>query len=374
MSGDMGAYVEAFKKAAAITTGAALNFYLPTHLWSEGFWGGDPVWCHITITMLCELDSIDRLGEKIVLRIAGTTIGAVAGLMMSYEGLDDLSRLAVFFVWSLVFAYCEKKDSSRSYCWTIAAVTFGICVFLPRWGRSRTAWKRWWSIMQGTAVAAFWLWVVPLFGILRKPAVSQEFHKMLSTVCKESLTMVADALEQPGEAQSLALVKASDQKAAAALRGLPVSWRKYHYCRTGCEWFSKSNDHEFTAAKELLAGPMTHLYQSCASAARAGHTAAKSPQSVAAVRACIVDVRTALDSYFQQYVTLGDKREEVAAAVAKEALKCIDKGAAELSNPKVACKSQLAQVLLDATRLVQALSKETAAQADKAAKQLEELL
>jgi len=226
------ALIEGGKKAACVVTNAALFFFLPVWVFGDTSWmPADPVWVHITITMLCELDTMDRLNEKILLRTAGTTIGALAGCIMIYPGLNDFMRLVIMFSFVLLWGFIEKKDPTRSYTWTIATVTFGICTYLGRMGKFMTPWKRWWSIVLGTIVTAIWLLLLPWLGVLPKKIVRDELGETAKAAWNGCVVMLEDAIENPGDAEAGKRLSAKQSEVNGLLSKWPASWKQYKYAR-----------------------------------------------------------------------------------------------------------------------------------------------
>merc|ERR1740117_1673011 len=105
-------------------------------------------------------------------------------------------------IWISSLGYIEAKDPQRSYTWTIATVTFGICTYLGRMGKHMTPWKRWFSIVLGTLVTCIYLLVLPYFGILPKKIVRNELGDTAKSAWKGSLAMLEDAIQNPCDVEA----------------------------------------------------------------------------------------------------------------------------------------------------------------------------
>lgn len=275
---DKCALFEGSKKALCVVINAALFFYLPSWVFGDdSFTPADPVWSHITITMLCELGTMDRLNEKILLRTAGTTIGALSGVLMTYRGLTDPVRLAILVVWITALGYMEKKDPSRSYIWTIGTVTFGICTYLGRAGKTVTPWKRWFSIMLGTLVTAFVQLLLPQLGIFPGNEVKDELINVAEAAWKGSVAMLEEAMQNPRDEEALKRVKTQQASVNAAFQRYPASWKMYSYARTMMMLFPKPLGLDST--KQLLDGPLFELFLSSCAAARLLYKTSPHPEA-----------------------------------------------------------------------------------------------
>jgi len=265
------ALIEACKKAACVATNAAMWFYFPDWVFGDTSWfPADPVWVHITIVMLCELDTMDRLNEKILLRTAGTTFGALAGIIMTFTGLTDPVRLAIVVLVAFTFGFIEKKDPNRSYTWTIATVTFGICTYLGRMGKPWTPWKRWWSIILGTIVTCIWQLLLPQLGVFPRRIVRDELGETAKAAWSSCLTMLEDALENSGD--SVAAKRLSEQQASthSLLGKWTAGWKQYSFARN---WLNLQPKKvlPMDGLRGLLKGPLLDLFLSSSSAARMLH-------------------------------------------------------------------------------------------------------
>jgi hypothetical protein len=225
--------------------------------------------------MLCELDTMDRLNEKILLRTAGTTIGALSGCIMTFSFLNDYHRLAIIIVWVWTLGYIEKKNPSRSYTWTIATVTFGICTYLGRMGKYMTPWKRWWSIVLGTLVCVVWLLLLPWLGLLPKKTIRNDLGNTTKAAITGSMTMLEDAMENPGDDEAAKRIAEKQASVHGLLAKWPAAWKQYKFARTFLDLQPKA-PLPMDGLQALLKGPLLELFLSCSSAARTLHRSKKS--------------------------------------------------------------------------------------------------
>merc|ERR1719160_1067193 len=194
--------------------------------------------------------------------------------------------------WLTTLAFIEKKDPSRSYTWTIAVVTFGICCYLPRWGREMTSWKRWLSIFQGTLICAFWTLLLPMLGLYPGKTVDKELKAQATSLWKKSLNMVEEAIQNPKDEEAKKRIAADFTAAWKALGSTGVSWKKYSYARTWIGLVKPSRPLPLLRAKELLDKHMYALLQTCDFASRLLHRTLSSPvdaDSYGAARVCLHD-------------------------------------------------------------------------------------
>lgn len=270
------ALLEGFKKAACVTTNAAMFFFLPPWVFGDSSWfPADPVWAHITITMLCELDTMDRLNEKIILRTAGTTLGALSGCIMTFSFLSDWHRLCIIAVWVMTLGVIEKKNPSRSYTWTIATVTFGICTYLGRMGKFMTPWKRWFSIVLGTLVCCVWLLLLPWLGLLPRKIIRDDLAQTAKSAVNGSMSMLEDAMENPGDEEAGKRIADKQVSVHGALGKWPAAWKQYKFARNWLDLQPKK-PLPMDGLQALLKGPIFELFLSNASAARTLHRSASS--------------------------------------------------------------------------------------------------
>lgn len=265
------ALLEGGKKAACVATNAAMWFYFPDWVFGDtSLFPADPVWVHITIVMLCELDTMDRLSEKILLRTAGTTFGALAGILMTFSGLTDPQRLTIVILVAFTFGFVEKLDPSRSYTWTIATVTFGICTYLGRMGKPWTPWKRWWSIILGTIVTCIWQLLLPQLGVLPRKIVRDELGENAKAAFRSCLTMLEDALENSGDAEAVKRLSEQQASTHGLLGKWTAGWKQYSYARN---WLNLQPKKVLPmhGLRQLLKGPLLDLFLSCSAAARMLH-------------------------------------------------------------------------------------------------------
>jgi len=271
------ALLEGAKKAACVATNAAMFFFFPAWVFGDQSWfPADPVWVHITITMLCELDSMDRLNEKILLRTAGTTIGAVSGCVMNMAGLTDVQRLVIIIIWITTLGFIEKKDPARSYTWTIATVTFGICTYLGRMGKFMTPWKRWFSIVLGTLVSCFYLLLLPYLGVLPKVIVRDELGETAKKAWSGCVVMLEDAIENSGDAEAGKRLSEKQISVHTLFTKYPALWKQYKYARN---WINLQPKKALPmdSLQALLKGPLFDLFLSTSAAARMLHRTGQSP-------------------------------------------------------------------------------------------------
>jgi len=334
-------------KAACVATNAAMWFYFPDWVFGDTSWfPADPVWVHITIVMLCELDTMDRLNEKILLRTAGTTFGALAGIIMTFTGLTDPQRLAIVFLVAFTFAVVEKKQPARSYTWTIATVTFGICTYLGRMGKPWTPWKRWWSIVLGTIVTCFWQLLLPQLGVLPRKIVRDELGENAKAAWSSCLTMLEDALENSGDSEAAKRLSEQQASTHSLLGKWTAGWKQYSYARN---WLNLQPKKvlPMDGLRQLLKGHLLDLFLSSSSAARMLHhtkRADKDKENYAAFRGdmhkislCIVAVIPVIATKEPLEQTLASGKKELDGAIT----------AAEAAKAKLQTFPSVHQAVLD---------------------------
>jgi len=351
------ALVEGLKKGACVVTNAAMFFYYG-HLFNDESWfPADPVWVHITITMLCELDTMDRLNEKILLRTAGTTIGAVSGVLMSYSGLSDVQRLVVIMIWISSLGYIEAKDPQRSYTWTIATVTFGICTYLGRMGKHMTPWKRWFSIVLGTIVTCVWQLLLPHLGLLPKKIIRDELGATAQAAWSGSMAMLEDAIQNAGDVEATKRLAEKQASIHASLTKWPALWKQYKFARN---WMNLQpmKALPMDGLQELLKGPLLQLFLSSWAASRMLHCSKQRPDT-ASLRGEIHKMGLAVTSVIKVAATKDVPVESRASGMAELGGAV---AAAEAANKQLGAlpsvhKALFAAVLVDMVKVVAHLEK-----------------
>jgi hypothetical protein len=349
------ALIEGGKKAACVATNAALFFFLPGWVFGDESWfPADPVWVHITITMLCELDSMDRLNEKILLRTAGTTIGALSGCVMSFSGLGDIQRLLIIVIWITTLGFIEKKDPSRSYTWTIATVTFGICTFLGRMGKLMTPWKRWFSIVLGTIVTAFYLLLLPYLGVLPRVIVRDELGATARKAWLGCVVMLEDALENPGDDQAGQRISEQQVAVHGLLTKWPACWKQYKYARNWLNLQPKK-PLPMDSLQALLKESLFNLFLSSSAAARAVHRTGRGPakNDSAAFRIELHKLGAAIEAVISAVATKGASMEVRIMSLKdlETILGAVEKAAEHLAGMSQVHQAALAACLQDTVKV-----------------------